>query len=772
MVGTYIAAGLICAASIMAGRAIFAAIGREGWSFLEPAVGLAAVLTVAGFLARFPGHADTATVGVVALVLASLVALRLPYNLRGAAIGIPVALLILAAASIPFAISGRYGLIGVGFNNDLGLHLAWTEWLRDGLGPSPQAGYPLGPHALAAAISILTGIDPDKAFTGFLLAIAVITGWTGLAVMRELRPARRLLAAALVALPYLAASYFAQAAFKETAEALLVLAFAIALPAALPREASLTQRLLGAVPLAVLAAGIVFSYSFAGLAWPIAALVLYCLTLPELRAALAPRRILALLRRPIAIAAIAVAGGAVLLLAFVGPYGFGEGFRSVQGMNTYGPVSPAEALGFWAAANYRLDAAGGAPLAGLTTAVAIAALLIGLAWWWRRGERAVPAALAGGALIYAGTLAVSGDYARAKALMIIAPLVMLVCARALLAGPLPGGRLPRVAWGGLAAVFLAGAAYSSFLALRDAPVAPPGHGAELAQFLPRVEGRTVLYAGQDRYAAYELRGADTSVPVVEFPDSKVEERPTKPFDTGVAYSPIDFDSFKAGTLNRFDFVVTSSAAYASQAPPNFRPVDRSPSYVLWQRQGETPHDRQTRLEGTAPAASVDCAAPETRIFTSYEGRAAVIPAPLVAEKDAWDHGPILDLGEQTSQELLVPSGRWLLSLQYFSPVDLTLRAPGFSKELPAALDGARPAQLSLANDGQYWPAGSLTRDSSGRLPFTIAVDEPNWLGDLAGYDAKAYLGELVLTRAGAERELPLPATCGRWIDWYVGEVAP
>ena len=39
---------------------------------------------------------------------------------------------------------------------------------------------------------------------------------------------RRTLAAALVALPYLAASYFAQAAFKETAEALFVLAFALA----------------------------------------------------------------------------------------------------------------------------------------------------------------------------------------------------------------------------------------------------------------------------------------------------------------------------------------------------------------------------------------------------------------------------------------------------------------------------------------------------------------------------------------------------------------
>ena len=36
-----------------------------------------------------------------------------------------------------------------------------------------------------------------------------------------------MLAATLVAIPYLGASYFAQGAFKETAEALFVLAFAV-----------------------------------------------------------------------------------------------------------------------------------------------------------------------------------------------------------------------------------------------------------------------------------------------------------------------------------------------------------------------------------------------------------------------------------------------------------------------------------------------------------------------------------------------------------------
>ena len=68
-----------------------------------------------------------------------------------------------------------------------------------------------------------------QAFLGEIFAIGILTGLTALAALRELGAVRRMLAAALVALTYLAASYFAQGAFKETAEALFVLAFALAL---------------------------------------------------------------------------------------------------------------------------------------------------------------------------------------------------------------------------------------------------------------------------------------------------------------------------------------------------------------------------------------------------------------------------------------------------------------------------------------------------------------------------------------------------------------
>jgi hypothetical protein len=776
MIGTYISAALVCAASLLAGRSLLAALGHERWSWLEPSVGLAALFSVAGFFARAPGHADVAAVFVVLLLAAAALALRFPYRYCDAVrTGLPVGLIVLVVLAIPFAISGRYGLIGVGFNNDLGLHLAWAEWLKSGLGPAPDTGYPLGPHGLATTLSALPGIGLDQAFTGLVIAISVLTGLTALAALGELPAGRRALAAVLVALPYLAVSYFAQSAFKETAEALFVLAFAIALPTAWPIPADLAGRLRALGPLVVLAAGIVFSYSFAGLAWPLVAAAIWSLGFPEVRSALAPRRLWRTIARPAALlAALGIAIG-VLVLGLVGPFGFGKSVADVQGANTFGPVSPAEALGFWTSSNYRLDTAGGARLPWATSAVAALALFAALAWWLRRHDYAVPAALGGGILIYLATLTpLSGDYVRAKALMIIAPLVMLVIVRALLSAPPPAWKVPHAAWTALAAVFIAGAAYSSLLVLRDTPIGPPGHGAQLRAFLPRVAGRSVLYAGQDRFAQWELRGSDTHIPLIEFTDTRVQERPTKPFDAGVAYSPIDFDSFTPGTLDGFDFVVTTRAAYASKAPPNFRPIQRTPDYIVWKRIGRTPRKRTTLLEGGAPAAPLDCSAPESRLIVARPGTASLFPRPVVGPKENWRAGTQLGLGDETSQTLRLPAGRWNLSLQYFSPVPIELRAAGTGLDvrLPAALDGQRPNQLSLYNDGQYWPAGTVDLSAPARLRFEVSVDDPNSLQRLTGYDGKAFLGELTARPIGPERRVPLSRACRFWVDFYSGGRQP
>jgi hypothetical protein len=821
MIGTYVSAALICVASLLVGRALLLLAGRGSWSWLEPAVGLAAVLTVTGVLARAPGHGTSTTVGLALLLVAALavvISMRPPADGpksgAGAHIsahrrwealrwGLPVAIVVAIVLSIPFAVSGRWGLLGVGFNNDLGLHLAWAEWLRSGAGPLPDAGYPLGPHGLAVATAAVPGIGLGQAFVGEIFALGILTGLTALAALPRFGPGRRLLAATMVAASYLGASYFAQGAFKELAEALFVLAVAVGLrdidsarAADVPVERGpygpLSTGTSGMVrftlPWLALAGGVFFSYSFAGLAWPILIAALWSLTLPEVRRALAPRALLRFLLRPATLLTILVLVALGAAATLIGPFGFVHSFNKVAGTNTYGPVSPMEALGVWPASNYRLEAPGGAHLTGLAAAIGVLALIAGTAWWVRRRELAVPLGLTACALLYLASLPTSGDYASAKALMIAAPLAMLVAIRPLLAElPLPGGRradrssptgpigpsagLARVGWGALAVVFVGGALYSSFLALRNAPVGPPGHGAELRAFLPILRGKPVLYAGQDRYAPYELMGADTHVPLVEFPDPSVAENPEKPFDTGDAYSPIDFDSFSRGTLDSFPYVITGRAAWNSQAPPGFKRIAATPSFLLWKRTGDVPEHRHVLLEGTNAGARAGCASPEIRILLANRGRASLFPGVAIGSKARWDRGAQLRTGERTAQTISLPAGRWLLSMQYFSPFALTLSAPGFYRELEPALDGQRPNTISLANDGQFWPAGVYT-SHSGRVRFEIAAAEPSFLQRLTGYSDVAYIGNLVAVRAGKRRIVPLSSACNGWIDWYESTASP
>ncbi len=774
MIGTYVAAALICLASLLVGRAIFSLAGRRDWCWLEPAVGFAAIIGVSGLLARAPGHGTTATIGIVVLILvAGWVAWqRRPYAAPGAlGVGLATAVVIAIVLSFPFAVAGRWGLLGVGFNNDLGLHLAWAEWLRSGVGPSPDPGYPLGPHGLAIAAAAVPGISLGQGFIGEIFAIGMLTGLTALGALREIAAPRRVIGATLVAVTYMAASYFAQAAFKETAEALFVLAVAILLmnPEAPPRGRR--QQVGWALPWVALAGGIFFCYSFAGIAWPIAIVFVWALAQPATWRLLRPARVLRFLLRPWVLLGILVLVGLGVALTIAGPFGFGSSFNEVAGSNTYGPVSPVETLGIWPTSNYRLDALGGAPLPGLMGAVAVLALLAAVGWWVQRREAAVPLALGAGALLYVASLPFTGDYSQAKALMIIAPLTMLVIIRPLVSEFARRVSSPRIAWSALAVVFVAGAVWSTFLALREAPVGPPGHGAQLQAFLPIVHGKEVLYAGQDRYAAYELMGADTHVPLVEFPDEKVSPNPEKPFDTGDAYSPIDFDSFNRGTLDRFPYVVTGRGAWNSEAPPNFKRIAKTADFILWERTGPTPRGRHVLLEGTEAGARAHCNSPEIRILLRSGGKATVFGETVIGNKPMWSDGSTLKNGESTSQTLELPAGTWDLSLQYFSPFGLTISAPGFEEGLIPALDGQRPSSISLNNNGQFWPAGKL-QSKGGKIDFTVKAAGADWLQSLSGYDAEAYIGELVATKAEPRQTIPLSQACGRWIDNYESTQAP
>lgn len=492
MGGTYLSVAVVVLASAAVGQGLFTLCGRREWSWLSPAVGLG--LLVAGCWAAVnvvgPAAGLAALLALPAVLGTIAIAIRAPRengNVRDRS-GLRVALAVLVGAlllaSLPFVVEGRFGILGTSLNPDMSQHLYAADRLAAGAEERlVSEGYPLGPHALAVSV---TEVGPSlvEAFSGLTVAIAIATALAPLALLGRLAPWRRAAVALLTGLAYMVASYLIQGAFKETLMALLVLAFAIGLHelarGTLGGAAPAARwRLLCGLPLAALAIGSVYAYSFPGLGWLAGGLGLWALAELWARRGLTPLR---------AAAAPAVIALAALVLAAAPELGRIATFASFETFdpdgaglgNLFNPISPLETLGIWPSGDFRLDpGAGFAPAAAfwLGALLGAAALTYGVWWWLRRGERAVPAALAAAALLYLYALLAGTPYQEAKAIAIAAPLAMLIAARALLASAPALDALREtgtraLALSALAAAFLVPAAACSALALANGPVGP------------------------------------------------------------------------------------------------------------------------------------------------------------------------------------------------------------------------------------------------------------------------------------------------------------
>ena len=577
MLGAYASVALVCAGSLVVGQAILFLCGRRDWTWLSGPVGLAALLVASGLAVKLPGHgtAVAITVGVMLAAAAVLLVVRrgsMEGAPGGVAVGAAVAgALALVVASIPFIVNQRIGILGVGLvNDDMAYHLLIADWLNTRVGDMPvliHQGYPVGPHSLVAGLSEGLGTGLVEAFAGLTLAIPVLTALVAFEALRYVRPAARVVAAVLVAIPYLVAAYLAQEAFKEPIEALFLLSFALLLP-------TVTSPL-RAVPLGVIAAGATYTYSFPGLFWLAAAAVIYALIV-----AVAPRWRPQAPRSP-ALLTVAVGLGVLALLTapeWTRMIDFG-GFRAFGTSNLSGglgnlrhQLSPLEALGIWPTSEFRLAASDSSHPAAfyLGGLIALAALAVGLPRWLRRYGPAVPAALAAAILGYLGALLFGTVYTSAKALSIAAPMVALVA----VGGLLSADRHERRGWvmPALAAVLAVAMALSSFLVLRQTPVAPTDHADQLAELRPLVQGQKVLFLGRDNFVAYELRGARPFTAVRNYYDPNYVKPDLRLRDV---FRKFDFDSVTPATLSRFPYVITTRAAYASGPPPNFEPVRRT-----------------------------------------------------------------------------------------------------------------------------------------------------------------------------------------------------
>jgi hypothetical protein len=767
LIGAYASVALVCLASVAVGQAVLSAAGRRELVWMSGPIGLAMLLAAAGIVAELGGRGAAIAIVLAVLTVAGgafAIARRPPGLASELARALPAMGLALLVASIPFIVAGRVGILGVGLvNDDMASHLLLASWIDEGFVPEPvlvDQGYPLGPHAIVAGLETGLGTGYVNAFAGLTMAIPALTAMVAFGALDRLGAVARTLSSAATALPYLVAAYLAQEAFKEPILALALLAFALYLPLARsPREA---------LPLGVIAAGVVYVYSFPGLVWLVGTAAVWgaieLARRPELRTRAA-------LRGVAAATAAAIAVGLAMTLPDISRILDFADFRALDpdranegGLgNLRDHLSPLEGLGVWPTSEFRLSAgAGSLPAAAFYAGAALgaAALALGLPRWIRRWGTAVPAALATALVVYLGARGFGTVYTSAKALAIAAPLVTIIALGGLL-GDRPVPRL-RLAF---AAALLVGIGLSSFLVLRQAPVGPTDHGEELAELRPLVEGEKLLFLGRDNFVLYELRGSRPFTHVRNFYDPYFV-RPN--FELENVGSKFDFDSVTAETLARFPYVITTRAAYASGPPPRYRPVAETANYVLW-RQGASPLGREPVEPGAEPTAELDCRG-DHRPRGIEELSAIMTTGPVRAEATQWSPDATISDGEAATIEIELPEGAWQLSLEYDATRPVTLVGEGLDAELPGNLDyrGVAP----------FWPAGEVVSEG-GPVEVTATVEGPSAAGKLIGASSVAHLGALAATASepghvrgieaphpgASARLVPAEVACGRQADW-------
>lgn len=557
MIASYAAVLVICVSSLAIGQAAIGLCGGRGWSWLSPAVGLALLCAICWGTVRLPGDGAVSAVVVLALTIAAVawcVAL-LPHGgedgdtSQGQAlrIGWPVALFALLAASLPFAVEGHFGILGTSFNPDMSQHLLAADRLAEGHSSQLlNQGYPLGPHSIVVALNKGLGIGLVQGFSGLTVAVAILASLTALAAFRDLPPIPRTAGALLVALSYVVASYLAQGAFKETMQALFLLAFVLAL-----RESTRDWRdlQLRFVPAALIAAGSIYTYSFPSLIWLGPALVLFLILNAvggtDLGDRPSPNARGGGTKSGTGPAARALGLAGITFTVLVLPeiprmlnfHSFETFDPNGPGLgNLFGQISPFETLGIWPSGDFRLAPGDGAvPAAAyyLGIAFALALSLYGLVQLWRRRETAILAGVGAAALAYAATRIGGTPYTAAKAIEIAAPLVALAILLPLLtvtgreSQPMVDKVAQQRLWRPVAAaLFIVAASVCSLLALANAPVGPTSYSSKLSEYRKAVgEGPTLVLASPQLleeehggpFLAWEMRGGHVCIQSSEEP---------------------------------------------------------------------------------------------------------------------------------------------------------------------------------------------------------------------------------------------------------------
>jgi hypothetical protein len=255
---------------------------------------------------------------------------------------------------------------------------------------------------------------------------------------------------------------------------------------------------------------------------------------------------------------------------------------------------------------------------------------------------------------------------------------------------------------------------------------------------------------------------------------EIKARPEKTWQQGLA---VDFDSLAAGQLDKFQYAITTDAAFASTPPPNFEQVDALGDYVLWKRNGETPRSRVLKAEGKVgdsfvfrPGADLNCD------DLTRGGTAVVIDEPVIASYTDWKaplpprhtaagQGLGWEAPGEATIKVPVRPGNYELSLQYHSQVPLEVLYDGAKVgDLPPSLEGM---YLSGAGRGAYWAVGPISDSPlADEHSITVRAADPGGLAGALGAPRRVWLGDLALSPVSEPRTLALKDACDAYVDHY------
>jgi hypothetical protein len=738
---------LVCLVALFLGQAALRLAGAKEWNWLAPAVGLSVAMLVATPTVQLPGRGVTGTVllGLLA-VAAALWCLRSPRH-RPPPADLLAALPVLLLALIPFLAAGRGGVLGVTVNNDMAVHLAIVESLlsatADQFYPVPS-DYPLGLHALTAALTEAIGTETDLVFSGVALALPVIGAWTVLAAARRAPWLGKAIAATVASMPFLVAAYYGQGAFKEVAQAELVLAVALCVSGCGPR-----LRRGRWVPLALLIGGVISVFSLPGLPWVVAIIGLW---LAGLLAIQVWRRQLRAVPRIVREELPALGIGLVVLAAVLLPqarrmwdflaFREGTGIADDDIGNLVGRLPGWEALGIWGSPDFRLPASD-AYVGGEWSLFVIVLIVFGAFWALRRGRWLLPLAAAAAMLIWKVSDGSQSPYVTAKALVVASPLLLLVAALPLI--DRRPGRPPLWQWllvPLLSLVLLWRVASDDVQALRFSPVGPTDHSRQLMSFRPLIAGERTLFLGADEFVRWWMSGVEAS-PVGFGAIPEIPVRAEKHWEYEQA---VDFDTVPASTLNEYEWIVAVRDAASSDPPPQLRLVRSTEDFRLWKRVGPIA-ERSTLEEGEWPGAVFRCGTEKGRAILARGGVAAIRPLPIVVT------GGGAAAGDTLSIQMALSPGTWDLQATYMSHQPVDVSAPGLNEVLPANLDRIGPRL----------PIGRI--EIRHRRPFSVDFHVRDTR--LAPPSAVAIFNHVVATPiGGGTRVVPIARACGKYVDWY------